>query len=500
MQFKGKVDSDLKTKVERQNEAIDIWVSNKGVGTFNHCPRFGKLYEGAEVVRRLLNKDGLAYILILVPSDIIYQQWHKHLMTLIGPIDNYNVFLITLHKFTTQYNKYKEMYFKLIVIDEIHRFVSSNTTKVLIPSLVNNSKFRLGLLGVLPDKEDRDFIHSFAPIIDTITEREAIDNTWISDYVEYNIPLVLPDEDKIKYASYSIPMKDLLQQFRDLHKQFKVNDVPIFDNELELIIACYSGKKLLGTYASSDKVRQVVAKLAGWHHDLNFNNPVELEIDNRWNPVNLYERCKTFKNLMDKRNEILINNKVKAETIISIMKECPVPTIIFNESIDFVDTVTEMLNDNGIKSVAYHSKIESRPLINPKTGQFYLKKSDGEVKIFGKKLIKDYATKGLNAGYFITLVTVKSLDEGFTCESIEQVITTAGSTNPVNYSQRIARGNTINPYNKEKVTRVLNLFFDDFNTPDNVEVKSRDKAKLIKRQKYSKSVIWLKNLAELFGI
>ena len=158
----------------------------------------------------------------------------------------------------------------------------------------------------------------------------------------------------------------------------------IFDGELDLIIACYSGKKMLGKYVSSVKIRESVARLNGWHIDLNLNDEHDLQIDNSWNPIYLYEKCKTFKQIIENRNELLINNDIKLNMVIEVMKQNPVPTIVFNESIDFVERLTEKLNENNIKAVAYHSKIQSRPLINPATGKYFITKTTGKVKIFGK--------------------------------------------------------------------------------------------------------------------
>jgi len=496
MKFKSTIRNTENSKIERQREAIEKWQQSKGIGTFLHCPRFGKLYEGVEVISRVVQKHPSAKILVLVPSDIILQQWKELVYKKIGT--TYAISLVTLHRLNNIITTILDVEHYLIVIDEFHKAVSGEQSYNNILAL--KTKFKLGLLGIKPDETLMQRIESFAPVIDVITESEAIQEGWISNYTEYNLPLELSEDDKIAYAKFSIPMRELLSQFKDLHKSFKVNGTPVFDSELDLIISCYTGKKMLGEYVPSERIRAVLADLNGWSKEIDTNDSIGAKIDNMWNPVNLYDKCKVFKNLMDKRNEILIDNEVKLNMIVEIMQAHPVPTIIFNESIDFVEKVVSTLNNAGIKSVAYHSKIESRPLIDPKTGDYFKVKSTGKVKMFGKKLIKDYAVEGLNHGYFTCLVTVKALDEGFTCHSIEQVITTAGSTNPVNYGQRIARGNTINPYKPDKVSKVINLYFDDFILPDGSKVNSRDKAKLRQRQVHSSDIKNVMFLDEIFGI
>lgn len=494
MKLKSSISNSHASKLKRQDEALDIWRSNKGVGTLNHCPRFGKLYEGVKAINKLITKNVMAKVVVLVPSDIIAQQWRKLINNVVGLWSDVTVYtLYKLHSIDLSVE------YDLVVIDEIHRFVTSDDNVKYILALKRVSKFQLGLLGVLPGKEDVDKIEMFAPIIDTISEKEAIENEWISNYEEYNLALELTNAQKIEYAKYTIPMKELMVNFKDLHLSFKVNGTPIFNSEIDLIISCYSGKRVLGTYAPSDRIRQTVASLNGWNMDMDMLDSNNIKIDNDWNPIKLYDKCKVFKTVMDKRNELLINNDVKLNKVVDIMKLNNVPTIIFNESIDFVDKVADKLNESGVKAIAYHSKIESRPLIDPATGEYYKLKTKDEIKIFGKTLIKKYAIEGLHHNFFTALVTVKSLDEGFTCDAIEQVITTGGSTNPVNYSQRVARGNTLNPYKPDKVTKVVNLYFDDFMLPDGSMAYSRDKSKLKQRQKYAKSVSWVKKLDEIFG-
>ena len=126
----------------------------------------------------------------------------------------YQLYLITNNKFdiTTLQGFRKFLFYDLIIIDEIHKFVSSDRLFDLMPKIVDNSAFRLGLLGVISD-EIKPKIEKFAPIIDTISETEAIENKWISDYTEYNIPLELSDDDKLLYANYTSAMKETLEKF-----------------------------------------------------------------------------------------------------------------------------------------------------------------------------------------------------------------------------------------------------------------------------------------------
>ena len=62
-----------KSKSLRQEQAIQSWLDNGCNGTFNQVMRFGKTREIELVVERTLRKDNTKKILLLVPTDIAYQ-------------------------------------------------------------------------------------------------------------------------------------------------------------------------------------------------------------------------------------------------------------------------------------------------------------------------------------------------------------------------------------------------------------------------------------------
>ena len=61
----------------------------------------------------------------------------------------------------------------------------SDKTIILIKKL--NFQYKLGLTGSTLSVTDKTKLRSIGfPVIDTITEEEAIANNWIADYDEYN--------------------------------------------------------------------------------------------------------------------------------------------------------------------------------------------------------------------------------------------------------------------------------------------------------------------------
>lgn len=86
--------------------------------------------------------------------------------------------------------------------------------------------------------------------------------------------------------------------------------------------------------------------------------------------------------------------------------------------------------------------------------------------------------------------------EGFSLPILTQVITTGGDTNPIRYKQQNGRGKTLDIYNKNKITRIINIYIDDFYSLHKKNedgspkfIPSRDKSKLLSRQSQSDNII-----------
>jgi len=474
-----------KSKSARQEQGINTWRNAKGLGTLNYTMRFGKSRIAQIIATRFFDNNTLGTAIVAVPNDITCQNmkvWFKDILDKTN-IQTVNTLSNLIGTSTIETD--------LFIVDEIHRFLTPNGLKVL-KSI--KSHFKLGLTGVTLSKEDENTLKKLGfPIIDTITEQEALNNHWISNFSEYNLAVELEDHDKEKYAIFSQPITETLSLFKGLAKMINNREhLHLFEDDFNLIMAAFVGKSVVGkynqkTFLKPDLVRAIIAGNMGWHKDLDLSIPFNSKRDAIWNPNNIYERCKTFKQFVIKRNLILVHNRVKINAVLEIIKANPVPTICFNESTEMVEDITSLLPGTAI---AYHSNIETRHLVDS-DGQLVLD-SKGNPKKFGKIALKKLAISGMKDGMFKYLITAKALDEGLDIPNISQVITTAGSTNPVQYSQRNARGKTVDVYDPNKVTNIINIYIDDFIMPDGTEIKSRDKQKLMLRQSQSENeIVWI---------
>jgi len=514
-----------KSKYVRQIESINKWIANGYNGALELTMQFGKTLIGAiatEIFRKE-NKD----VIIIVPSEAIYRQWKLRFaeyaeylddnLTIISKdyIEGKEVRLFTSHEII---NNKTRLDTDLLIIDELHKFTSDERLKILDGTFVKYSNI-LALTGTYPrDKKVFSIISNLCPIVDTITEKEAIDRGWISDFIEYNLAVNLSDTDKVKYEKFSEPIKETLELFKTTDKLFvDGQNNPIFNSSFDVITGCLYGKNTKYGRIDADALRRLLARKQGWSSDLDMNIEYNAQRDLYWNPNNIYDRVKKFMNQVRNRHEILINNVPKMKQVIEIFNKYTEPTICFNESTSFADRLCDEINslfntekqENWLKDIAtvYHSKAK-RVLIDSETGNPITYKGGsrkGQIKIFGEASIKADAIAGMASGRYYFISTVKSLSEGFSLPKLSQVITTGGDTNPTRYKQQNGRGKTLDFFNPEKVTRIINIYIDDFDsliTKDKnelpIRIMSRDKSKLIARQSDSKhTIIWVNSVDEI---
>jgi superfamily II DNA or RNA helicase len=468
------------TKDERQQISVNRFLKADARGTLELTMRFGKTRTAIKIIRRYLDKY-TDNVIIVVPSVVIVDVWNNEINDYFKHKYDNHIIVTTVDKVLNA----KNTTCGLLIIDEIHKFTSDARLELIKGNKIDYV-YILGLTGTYP--YNNEVLNKYVPVVDKITESEAIANKWISQYEIYNIPLELSETDKYSYLQYSTSMRYVLDTFRGIHKMIlKPDGTTFFNNDLELILACYSGKNVKGVgYIKAHLIRETVAVKMGWQPELDLTNEHHKQIVEYWSPDAIKDNVESFYIAMNKRNEIHNINQVKLEAVLKIYAKFNNNIfMVFNESVDFANMITDAINNtfNTDKAITYHSQIKSKPLVNFITNE-YFKQKDGTIKKFGKKKQLDYIIEMLKIRRYNLVSTVKALDEGFNVDNIDIIITTSGTANPMQYAQRNARGLTIDAYNKNKVTKIFNLYFDDFSAEIDGKYRvfnSRDKRKLILR-------------------
>lgn len=478
-----------KSKSTRQDSAIETWRINKGMGTFNFVPRFGKTRVASKIVDKVLNKNPDSKILATAPNEITIKNLIKHLDS--------RVIFATRNQIVRNFEYYSNEKFDLILVDEIHRFLDHNGLKIL----ELESKFKLGLTGDKLSVENNLLLKSNGfPVIDVITEEEAIAKGWISSFVEYNLGVDIEDYKIDDYIAFSRRIKDIADTYQGLHKRMNtVFGRKIFNSDMDLVYSLYTGTKYFPPNSFKPRrippevVRGELAETMGWSKDLDISIDLNAKIDRYFNPSHLQETGKLFNEIIRERNNLIINSKNKIQAVLDIIARNPVPTIIFNESTNMADLIASGL---GKEAIEYYSNMESRYIKNPDTGEYICYKNGNPIK-FGVSRLKKLAIEGMKTGAFKYLCTVKALNEGVDIPVLSQVITTGGTINPSTHLQRVARGKTIYDKNPDKVTIIINVYIKDFEHGEDI-ITSRDASKLSIRQKDS-TVYWVNTIDEIFS-
>lgn len=178
------------TRDERQEEGRIKWINSKCKGTLEYGTGVGKTFTAIKCAKSVLAKYPQFRILVVVPTDLLKEQWIMEL-TKHGIFMNAEVVVINTvikHEWTCD----------ILIIDEIHRMAADTFSEVFKKV---NYRLILGLTATLERLDGRHtIIEKHCPIIDTISLEEALQNGWVSDYVEYKVYV---DADINEYQMYN---------------------------------------------------------------------------------------------------------------------------------------------------------------------------------------------------------------------------------------------------------------------------------------------------------
>jgi len=456
-------------RIERQEVSIKKAIDSNLHGLLHLCVRFGKTRIGLKLYQYAIS-IGLKP-LILVPSLTIKNGWilEDQKSTNIQPI------IVTISQLLSVSKSFNV---DLLIVDEIHKFTSDERYNLINKGLIKYNRL-IGLTATLPLGNNLTKLKTIVPVIDHISESEAITNNWVSQFVEYNISLELSDNDKYTYVKLTESISEYLQTFANLENYITHGGIKLFNSTMDLLYGCFRGANVRGfPHISSEIIAKTLIEVMRQGKE-----------DEFWNLSNIKEQGSAFARKVDLRNDILIANRIKLQAVLDIYDTLKVPTLCFNDSIVFSDIIAEKVNEKyPNQAMSYHSKLESKPLIDNLTGEYYRYVGGtkaGQPKLFSKAKQLEYAILAIEHGVMSFISTVKALDEGITIPNIECLITTAGTFNPIQYEQRTGRAKTY--VSSDKIAKIYNLFFNDFEYEGKV-YKSRDKTKLLSRQTNSSNV------------
>lgn len=173
---------------ERQQQSVIKWLKNKGKGTVVAATGVGKTRIAIKCIQKIRSKYPNTSVLVLVPTELLKNQW-------IEELNKWNLLNNISVKVMMGASK-KEYECDMLIIDEAHRINAesiANTFKVVKYKLI------LGLTATFERLDGRhEILAKYAPVCDTITLQEALQNNWISNYHDFVVLIDVDDLNKYK--------------------------------------------------------------------------------------------------------------------------------------------------------------------------------------------------------------------------------------------------------------------------------------------------------------
>lgn len=425
---------------------------NKGA-ILQYCTGFGKTFVAVLLLKKILKKWTTCTTIIVVPTTQLKVQWEGIIKEekLLAKVYVINTVVLGNKKFKCDF----------LILDECHLFPKGLKFSQVFNKISYN--LLLGLTATLTD-ELRDKLKPYAEVVDIITQKEGKDNNWISDYIEYNLPVELTDSDKEDYTKLN----------KEFNKYFSY-----FGFDFNLAMKCRKNSEAK-LYADTMK----------WDHkQVTF-------FANRWG------------HFMKERKEWLYNTKCKIDLTVEIIKRFDVKTIVFSESKVFANAVARQLGD---KAVAYHSYLDTELRSNNKTIGYLIKEGKTTIikdlnyqaisfselekkyskitKVGSTKLLKESLLKFTDNRYKISAIcTAKKLNQGTDIPDVKLGIIgarTSSTSDAVQESGRICRKHKLKDGTMKRGVIV------------NIYVPKTQDEKWLKKAQSNPDVIWINSIDEI---
>lgn len=434
------------SKLARQKLIVRNFYSSNESG-IAVCPTgFGKTYVGYLIAKELIEKRD-SYktdIKVIAPNQVILGQWKKLAA-------DYEQFITYYTVKYLQDNPAIVLTGDLVIFDEIHEFYTDERIDYVIGKKCNASR-KLGLTATVYDRHNRhNRVLEEMPIFDSVSEKEAVENNWIANFIQFNIGVDFADESRQEdYDILSDEITKLLAKF---------------GHSYELAKKCVGGgKDKNGRDYPAIKWATVWAHKRGWNNSLDERIPEHAEILKQWTPNLVIGYARRLMELIRKRKGMLYNAPEKIKPIIRLFEKFDDFKIAcFGQSTLFASKLAESINNHFKQDVCtiYHSNIESRPLVDPKTGDFYryttgMKK--GQPKIFGSSSLKKMAIQAIRSGMVRGISTASALDKGFDVEDIRMAIIHSSTQNFNQQKQRTGRAKRVDYFAKNAVVIIVNVY------------------------------------------
>lgn len=448
-------------KYIKQLRFCATWMK-KPRGTLEAATAFGKTFVAHILSKKLLKVKPDAIIYVVVPTRPLKKQWEDELKALGIPAKVFVINTIALGGLKCECD--------FLIVDEIHLMAADQFSKIF--QLVKY-KWILGLTATIERLDGKEtLIKKYAPVFGVVTQREAIEKGWISDFIEVNlaVPLVRKDMEALEKLTKGVR-----------HYMSKFGDFKVMQSCMNSGNAYKYAQLHYPSCNPTEKAKEIV----------------------KW--------AIQGQRYIAARQAFLYRTERKVEVTVELIQKFGLKTITFSQSTKFADEVAERVGSNA---VVYHSYVPSQTRLVEVSKTYKtrkgaekllginkeakLREKDGtfevywkQQKVFGLKVLKEEAIEKFkdNRYKINTICTAKALDQGFNVKDCELGIDGSRTQNPTQHIQRtgrIARNYTYKDGTKKRGI-YINLYVPN----------TRDEGWLRACQKNSVNVIWMDDVDEV---
>ena len=468
---------DLDThRYVRQLRCVVRWMKESNArGTIEAATGFGKSTLGLIIKAKMKKFTTMKYngkVIIVVPTTPLKKQW-ENIMKNLGFYENIEVHVINTVALSKGFYRDTD----LLIIDEIHLMAADKFSRIF--QRINYS-WILGLTATLSRLDGKErLLKRFAPICDSISQKEAINKGWISDFIEFNLAVPVSRDEAERQMSLNKEVRYFMSKFGDFN----------------LLLSCLKSEN---------------AKLYAQQ--------------NNYDEKDVMKWARQGMRVIQERKRLLEMPQRKIDVAVELIEEFDLKTITFSQAADFADAIADKL---GQKAETYHSNMSSKTIKvdqkkvyktekgalnsvkklrlkdgvstivyyeSKKKSQMHIVKWKQE-KVFGGSTLANLAMSKFKNNEISVLCSAKALDQGFDDPSVRLGVDGSRSINPTQHTQRTGRvARTFKlPDGKDAVKIYVNLYIPDWSVPN-----SRDEKKLRQCQaKNSESVVWVDDIHEL---
>ena len=522
-------------KLKRQLKGLNKLEQNNWTGTIHYTTRVGKrfilCYEG---FKRYFNKNPGATVLVLVPSKALVDEWNSEIDKFSDKYEGRDgIQVLTIDKTIHMLKGKPPLKVDWLIADEGDAYMGTVRYEY-----INGNRIVYGSITILTAtlfliKKYRPELLDKSPVLDKIGRKEAERLSYIGKYVEFNLGIELPEDDRILYDELDRMVKRGFAKFLSL---FEIDEVEVFFNSIikktgrymyipdldvttinqydkvRTIVSCcmngnyYKNKAGYKTWGTKESWCKLVAEKMGWNTKLNENDPMSASIIANWSPKSIFVASVRLTNSMADRQKLLQLHKLKAKTVLEVLDFLDFPeTITFSEKTSFVNLLHRYINFCTGKELAvkHHSNLKSEPikhyreekrkLIYDEKQTDFIRYKGGQKKGLPKLFSSDKLFKikmdKLADGRAVVFCVAKAVGRGFTWSKSRCGITTSYADSRTEYVQNTGR--LLGIAEDKSISFLINIYFK--NTIETKKLVSRQKA----IEKGGNKPRWIDDISEI---